>query len=128
MTSVVQRLFAAVENRDLDRLLACYSDDVEITEADTLPYGSGVMGPGRCVRCFGTEPSMSRLDEGMTLPRLASTASATTASCSPRCSMQTPRPSSNSSEMWPATTHQQSDDPSIAMVGLPAQGAHGDWP
>jgi uncharacterized protein len=36
---VVRRLFAAVENRDLDRVLACYSDDVEITEADALPYG-----------------------------------------------------------------------------------------
>ena len=37
--AVVQRLFAAVEDRDLDGLLACYSDDVEITEADALPYG-----------------------------------------------------------------------------------------
>ena len=34
--AVVQRLFAAVEDRDLDGLLACYSDDVEITEADAL--------------------------------------------------------------------------------------------
>ena len=37
--AVVRRLFAAVEDRDLDRVLACYSDDVEITEADALPYG-----------------------------------------------------------------------------------------
>jgi ketosteroid isomerase-like protein len=37
--AVIQRLFAAVEARDLDGLLACYSDDVEITEADALPYG-----------------------------------------------------------------------------------------
>lgn len=37
--AVVQRLFSAVENRDLERLLECYSDDVEITEADALPYG-----------------------------------------------------------------------------------------
>ena len=36
---VVRRLFAAVEDRDLNRVLACYSDDVEITEADVLPYG-----------------------------------------------------------------------------------------
>jgi uncharacterized protein len=36
---VVRRLFAAVENRDFDRLLACYSDDIEINEADVLPYG-----------------------------------------------------------------------------------------
>jgi ketosteroid isomerase-like protein len=36
---VVRRLFAAVEDRDFDGLLACYSDDVEINEADVLPYG-----------------------------------------------------------------------------------------
>jgi ketosteroid isomerase-like protein len=36
---VVRRLFAAVEDRNLDHVLACYSDDVEITEADALPYG-----------------------------------------------------------------------------------------
>ena len=36
---VVRRLFAAVEDRDLDRVLDCYTDDVEITEADVLPYG-----------------------------------------------------------------------------------------
>jgi len=36
---VVRRLFAAVQARDLDGLLACYADDVEITEADALPYG-----------------------------------------------------------------------------------------
>jgi ketosteroid isomerase-like protein len=36
---VVRRLFAAVEERDLEAALACYSDDVEIHEADVLPYG-----------------------------------------------------------------------------------------
>jgi uncharacterized protein len=36
---VVRRLFAAVEDRDFDGLLACYSDDIEIYEADVLPYG-----------------------------------------------------------------------------------------
>ena len=36
---VVRRLFAAVEDRDFDRVLDCYSDDVEITEAEVLPYG-----------------------------------------------------------------------------------------
>jgi uncharacterized protein len=36
---VVRRLFAAVEDRDLNRVLDCYSDDVEITEAAVLPYG-----------------------------------------------------------------------------------------
>jgi ketosteroid isomerase-like protein len=36
---VVRRLFAAVEDRDLERVIACYSDDVEIHEADVLPYG-----------------------------------------------------------------------------------------
>ena len=35
----VRRLFAAVEDRDLDRVLDCYSDDVVITEAEVLPYG-----------------------------------------------------------------------------------------
>ena len=36
---VVRRLFAAVEDRDLNRVLSCYSADVEIVEADVLPYG-----------------------------------------------------------------------------------------
>jgi uncharacterized protein len=36
---VVRRLFAAVEDRDLARVLACYADDVEIHEAEVLPYG-----------------------------------------------------------------------------------------
>jgi ketosteroid isomerase-like protein len=36
---VVRRLFAAVEVRDFDGLLACYSDDIEINEADILPWG-----------------------------------------------------------------------------------------
>jgi ketosteroid isomerase-like protein len=36
---VVRRLFAAVEDRDLERMLACYADDVEIVEAEVLPYG-----------------------------------------------------------------------------------------
>ena len=37
--AVVRRLFAAVEDRDLQRMLACYADDVEIHEAEVLPYG-----------------------------------------------------------------------------------------
>lgn len=41
---VVRRLFAAVEDRDFDRLLACYSDDIEINEADVLPYGGVFRG------------------------------------------------------------------------------------
>lgn len=36
---VVRRLFAAVEARNLEQLLDCYTDDVEIREADVLPYG-----------------------------------------------------------------------------------------
>jgi ketosteroid isomerase-like protein len=36
---VVRRLFAAVEDRDFDGLLECYADNVEITEAEVLPYG-----------------------------------------------------------------------------------------
>ena len=44
--AVVRRLFGAVEDRDLDRVLACYSDDVEITEADALPYGGVWRGHG----------------------------------------------------------------------------------
>jgi ketosteroid isomerase-like protein len=36
---VVRRMFTAVEERDFDGLLACYSDDVEINEADVLPWG-----------------------------------------------------------------------------------------
>lgn len=38
-TQVVRRLFRAVEARDLDGLLDCYADSVEIHEASGLPYG-----------------------------------------------------------------------------------------
>ncbi len=43
--AVVRRLFAAVEDRDFDRLLACYSDDIEINEAAVLPWGGIWRGP-----------------------------------------------------------------------------------
>lgn len=42
---VVRRLFTAVEERDFDGLLACYSDDIEINEADVLPWGGVWRGP-----------------------------------------------------------------------------------
>jgi ketosteroid isomerase-like protein len=42
---VVRRLFAAVEDRDFNRLLACYSDDIEINEAAVLPWGGVWRGP-----------------------------------------------------------------------------------
>ena len=42
---VVRRLFTAVEERDYDGLLACYSDDVEINEAAVLPWGGVWRGP-----------------------------------------------------------------------------------
>ena len=35
---VIRGLFAAVEDRDLERMLACYADDVEVHEADVLPF------------------------------------------------------------------------------------------
>jgi uncharacterized protein len=41
---VVRRLFGAVERRDRDGLLACYADDVEISEAAVLPYGGVYRG------------------------------------------------------------------------------------
>ena len=37
--AVVRRLFEAVERRDRAGMLACYAQDVEIHEADVLPYG-----------------------------------------------------------------------------------------
>jgi len=40
--AVVRRLFAAVEDRDLQSMLACYADDVEIHEAEVCPMA----GPG----------------------------------------------------------------------------------
>lgn len=43
---VVRRLFAAVEERDLDRVLDCYDEDVEIHEAGVLPYGGVWRGYG----------------------------------------------------------------------------------
>ena len=42
--NVVKRLFAAVEQRDGDALLACYTDNVRIEEAASLPYGGTFHG------------------------------------------------------------------------------------
>jgi uncharacterized protein len=41
---LVQRLFKAVEERDAAGVVACYADDVEIHEADSLPYGGVYCG------------------------------------------------------------------------------------
>jgi uncharacterized protein len=38
-TDVVRRLFRAVEERDAEGVFACYDDNVEIQEAQSLPYG-----------------------------------------------------------------------------------------
>ena len=35
----VRRLFVAVEQRDLDAILDCYDEKVEIHESEVLPYG-----------------------------------------------------------------------------------------
>jgi ketosteroid isomerase-like protein len=68
---VVRRLFAAVEDRDFDGLLACYSDDIEINEADVLPWGGVWRGPegvaahaAEFMRTWGTlqGPEEARLD------------------------------------------------------------------
>jgi uncharacterized protein len=69
--AAVRRLFAAVEERDLERVLACYSDDVEIAEADVLPWGGvwrgrdGVMAhAARFMSTWGAlqGPEEARLD------------------------------------------------------------------
>ena len=69
---VVRRLFDAVEARDLDRVLDCYCDDVEIAEAEVLPYGGvwrgreGAAGHAEAfMRAWGglQGPEESRLDE-----------------------------------------------------------------
>jgi uncharacterized protein len=36
---VVRRIFRAVEERDLQALLDCYDENIEIHEAESLPYG-----------------------------------------------------------------------------------------
>jgi ketosteroid isomerase-like protein len=36
---VARRVFRAVEERDLQALLDCYDEDIEIREAESLPYG-----------------------------------------------------------------------------------------
>ena len=68
---VVRRLFDAVEHRDLNRLLECYSDDVVITEAEVLPYGGVYRGRDGAtahaegfMRAWGElqSPEESRLD------------------------------------------------------------------
>jgi ketosteroid isomerase-like protein len=68
---VVRRMFAAVEERDFDGLLACYSDDIEIDEAAVLPWGGVWRGPdgvaahaAEFMRTWGAlqGPQESRLD------------------------------------------------------------------
>ncbi|HYB34678.1 MAG TPA: nuclear transport factor 2 family protein [Mycobacterium sp.] len=68
---VVRRLFAAVEQRDLEHVLACYSDDIEITKAAVLPWGGvwrgleGVLAHAeRFMRAWGVlqGPEEARLD------------------------------------------------------------------
>lgn len=52
---VVRRLLAAVEERDLQAMLDCYDDDVEINESGSLPYGGvyrGREGVMRHARAF----------------------------------------------------------------------------
>jgi uncharacterized protein len=41
---LVERLFEAVEARDAAAVVACYGDDVEIHEAQSLPYGGVYRG------------------------------------------------------------------------------------
>lgn len=41
---VVKRLFDAVEDRDLETMLACYAPTVEIHETSALPYGGVYRG------------------------------------------------------------------------------------
>src|SRR5215217_5029866 len=42
--AAIQRLFAAVEQRDLEGVLAAYTPDVVIDEAESLPYGGTYHG------------------------------------------------------------------------------------
>lgn len=56
----IRRLFAAVESRDPEALLACYHENVTIREADSLPYGGtyhgheGALRHGMAyLRCWG---------------------------------------------------------------------------
>jgi ketosteroid isomerase-like protein len=44
--AVVRELLDAVEQRDRERVLACYAEDVEINEAGVLPYGGTWHGHG----------------------------------------------------------------------------------
>jgi ketosteroid isomerase-like protein len=43
-TEVVRRVFDAVERRDVEALMSCYAEDVEIHEAPSLPYGGVYRG------------------------------------------------------------------------------------
>jgi len=42
--ALLRRLFEAVEKRDFDTILECYAEDVEIHEAESLPYGGVYRG------------------------------------------------------------------------------------
>jgi uncharacterized protein len=42
--AAIQRLFGAVEQRDLEGVLAAYTPDIEIHEAESLPYGGTYHG------------------------------------------------------------------------------------
>jgi ketosteroid isomerase-like protein len=50
VTDVVRRLFEAVEARDLEGVLDCYDEAVEIHESPALPYGGVYRGRDGAVR------------------------------------------------------------------------------
>lgn len=47
---LVRRLFAAVERRDLAAVVECYHEEIEIHEAESLPYGGVHRGLDGAVR------------------------------------------------------------------------------
>jgi ketosteroid isomerase-like protein len=47
---LVRRLFKAVEARDAAAVVSCYADDVEIHEAESLPYGGVYRGRDGALR------------------------------------------------------------------------------
>jgi uncharacterized protein len=47
---LVRRLFEAVEARDAAAVVACYANEVEIHEAQSLTYGGVYAGPGAGLR------------------------------------------------------------------------------
>ena len=70
-TEVVLEAFAAVEERDRDKLFALYHDDIEFHDAPSLPYGGTTRGKTAMRQQLTTAPQTTWLGTWGLTPEIA---------------------------------------------------------